>query len=290
VYFIEQSTHSNHPRYKIGSYLMIGLLLLASYVSARRAAPFAALASILVIVYCYKQMRRVFLVVLVVAPVLFGYFFLKPEKIPLSMARTLSTVLPTSATYDLRNRYALGEMGFENEWRSRLAKMAWGDIKRHPLVGRGFSYTFDDIVAAVSTVGQSRQDALYEGLALSGGYHDGILTMAAFCGVPAAATMVAGMLSLFAIFVWKLRRQAPSPLKMFSAGVAGTFVACFVQMATNGSGPAIYIVCALLAVMNGILFQLQRESDPKPNSIAKDLLPVRPQHLLLAPNHGMDKV
>ncbi len=260
VYFIDKSAQSKLPKFKVLTFLITGLILLFSFISARRAAPFAAMASIFVMVYCYKQIRQFMAVALCALPLMFIFFLMQPEKIPQSMARTLSTVLPTSVSYDLRNRYSLGEMGFENEWRSRLARMAWEDIKRHPIFGRGFSYSFDDIVAAVSTVGQSRQDALYEGLALSGGYHDGILTMASFCGLPAAVAMVISMLSLLGLFISKVRRLPPSPQKMFAAALGATFVANFVQMATNGSGPSIYILCAQMAVMNGFLFLLSKSA------------------------------
>jgi hypothetical protein len=292
VYFLYRSSVSTKHRYKMGLYVLTGLMLVASFVSARRAAPYAAILSILTILFCFRRIKVFLLVGLCLAPLLFGFALLSPQSIPRSMARTLSTVLSKEMAHDLQTKYeSLGEIGWESEWRSRLASMAWQDIRQHPFVGRGFAFSFADILAAVAVAGMSRQDALYEGLALSGGYHDGILTMAAFCGLPAAVAMVASMLSLFAVFIWRVRKVAPSPMKMFAAGLAGTFMANFIQMATNGSGPNIYILCALMAVMNGILFKLSHTAEQKsPGDMGQDLLPVPTQHLLLASNHALDKV
>jgi hypothetical protein len=197
---------------------------------------------------------------LVVPGILFVTLF--PQYIPLSAIRAMSTFLPAESAHNLQRMHDVqGEMGWTADWRKNMTDLAWRDIRMHPFIGKGFSYSFNEIASAVWAQGGEfgAQSGLYQGLAVSGGYHNGLLTLAVFCGIPAALLFAAALLLTSKKFVVVLPGLNNIWLKYLSVSVMASFVPYTFHMLINGSGPQIFRLCVMMGGMNGILWMLRHD-------------------------------
>jgi hypothetical protein len=249
--------------------------------SAQRSRPYYALVMILVMAYVMKSFKRAtVLVVLLALPVFFAVA-LKPALLPGAALRTLSTLAPGAVKQELISRQmtddiAQGEMGWENEWRSTLTRMAWEDVKRHPFTGRGFAFGLGEMLSALRA-GGGAMEGMILGLALSGGYHNGLLTIAAFCGIPAALAFLVGSLWIFLRFVRQVRQMDNSDFwgKAFAVGLAASFLPNFWQMAINGSGPQIFTCMVYCGVMYGLSYRFSKQAGLGPAVVSQRVPPGR---------------
>jgi hypothetical protein len=240
----------------------IPLTMLAGVLSAQRSRPFYAIFMMLVIAHAYGLKKTLFkrLALLIVPGILFVTLF--PQYIPSSAIRAMSTFLPAESARKLQRSHGVqGEMGWTADWRKNMTDLAWRDMRMHPFVGKGFSYSFDEIASAVWAQGGEfgAQSGLYQGLAVSGGYHNGLLTLAVFCGIPAALLFAAALLLTSRKFVAVLPGLNNVWLKYLAVSMMAAFVPYTFHMLINGSGPQIFRLCVLMGGMNGILWRLKKD-------------------------------
>jgi hypothetical protein len=99
-------------------------------------------------------------------------------------------------------------------------------------------------------------------LAVSGGYHNGLLTLAVFCGIPAALMFAVALLLTAKKFIRMLPGLDNVWLKYLSVSVMAAFVPYTFHMLINGSGPQIFKLCVMMGGMNGILWLVRHDPDP----------------------------
>lgn len=254
-----EKIHRNASKY---FNLSIPAVMVMSVLSAQRSRPFYAVFMLLIIAHAYglKKVLIKRLVILAIPAFLLMVTF--PQFIPSSAIRALSTVLPTDvATYLYRTHDERGEMGWTADWRKNMTELAWRDIRRNPVTGKGFSYSFDEIASAVWAQGGEfgAQSGLYQGLAVSGGYHNGLLTLAVFCGIPAALMFAIALILTPQKFIMVLPGLNNVWLKYLSVSLMASFVPYTFHMLINGSGPQIFRLCVMMGGMTGILWRLKRD-------------------------------
>jgi hypothetical protein len=275
----------------------VATTMLFGFLSAQRSRPYYALAIILAIAYLMKSFRRVVLALCVlVIPVFFTLAYLAPSMLPGAMLRSLSTLVPGIVSQELANRQyvgdiARGEIGWQNEWRSTLTRLAWEDVKTHPLLGRGFNFSLDQILGALMAQGRAGE-GMIQGLAVSGGYHNGLMTIASFCGIPAALAFLLGNLWIYLRFLRQVRRMDNSDFwgKAMVVGLAAAFLPNFWQMAINGSGPQIFTCLVYCGVMYGLSYRFSQQqvvlaSVAEPARISRVARPIAPSQRALELSH-----
>ena len=220
------------------------VVLAASIYSPYRACPFIALLMIVSVAIIFR-LRLGFwcLIVTMLAGALLIARSLPESTIPESARRTLSTLRPID-TAQMMNREP-GEYGWEFSFRADLWNRAKADIRMHPFVGAGWVFSFDEIIAAVAHGGA---EGIKSSNALSGGYHNGLLAMAAKSGLPVALAFSFGYLFLLLRFLRRIPKDATS--RMLSAVLVGTLMGETVVFLTNGGGQQSVRLAVFLAVMS----------------------------------------
>jgi hypothetical protein len=241
--------------------MAIPLMMIASIFSAQRSRPFYALFMLTTIAHAYGLKKKLFirLAVLAIPGILLMAAF--PRFIPQSAVRAASILFPMGSDVAKEMYGIRGEVGWNATWRANLTKLAWNQIRLHPVLGKGFSYSLDEITRAAWAHGGQfgLQTGLYRGLAVSGGYHNGLLTLAVFCGIPAALLFAVALLLVAKKFITVLPDINDVWLKYLSVSVMASFVPYTCHMLINGSGPQIFRLCVMMGGVNGILWRLKQE-------------------------------
>jgi O-antigen ligase len=158
---------------------------------------------------------------------------------------------------DLPRRYrGSAELGWHSDFRRTMNALAWRKIRRHPIVGNGFAFTREELVAVVGAARRGGLRNAQEALATSGGYHNTLIQMAVICGIPTVLLFVIAFVAIPRRFAMLVRSVADPQTTVFAALLLGFFVASSVQMLTNGSGVDLFVVCCLLGIMNGIMYRI----------------------------------
>jgi O-antigen ligase len=223
--------------------------------SIHRSRLLFSMGILLAVAYAYKELKRT--AVVLAAVVLIGIssaLALNAGWLPPSVARTFSTIVPSrvSDPAELSRTHGIsGEMGWKSPFRVELMKIAWPNIRQHPLVGKGFILNMDDFTYDRGVGGAVKR------LATSGLYHNAIVELAVFCGLPAAIAFTFA----YCIGVWRfagiLRDISDYRLHLLCASVFGFFAATSGQMLMNGGARDFTAICILLAVMRGIVVRLE---------------------------------
>ena len=176
-----------------------------------------------------------------------------PTLVPNSAKRTLSLI---STDIVSSNSSEYGETGWESDWRTTLARIAWHDIKKHPIVGTGFSFSFEELQynAQISRLGDS---ARFGGLLSSGGYHNSILFLAVKIGIPATLAFIFALINIFYRFIIFAKHRENDELKIFCVGLSAVLVCTLGKMLTNGGPLDIFNISIIIATMQGILMNSQ---------------------------------
>ena len=224
--------------------LAILFVLAASLYSQFRACPYIAIIMIFLIAVVMRARTRFwFIMVGVFVGVLLLASMAPQQLIPEKMRRSLSTWRVIDRGYMTTD--VAGEFGWEFEFRATLWNMAKQDIQKHPLFGSGWVFSFDEIISAV---GQGGLEGVISSNALSGGFHNGMLTLAAKSGLPVALTFIFAYIYILMRFLRCIGRAVNS--RLLGSVLVGTLVGETVVFLTNGGGQESVHMAVLLAVMS----------------------------------------
>jgi len=188
------------------------------------------------------------------------FLFSGPSEMPLMISRSLSIVLPVSperVDEFAREFSASDERGWASPFRAELNRLAWYEISHNPLFGKGFVLSRDEIVWSFSRP-RSFEEATKK-LAVTGMYHDSLVELAVFCGIPAVVFFVISFFRVAIRFFHLVPDIADKKLKVLSSGLLGFFVATSGQMLMNGGGRDFFYMCVLLGVLRGIYVRCTSE-------------------------------
>ncbi len=260
------------PKARLLHWGLVAMILFLGVISPHRSRPFFAAGIVMGVAYVYEKSRKTLIfmaagLILVVSLLIWR----GQGQLPGMVSRSMSTVVPVERS-DIQvyaKRYGWSpESGWVSVFRSHLYRAAWANICRHPIVGIGFVFSQEEIIRAVTTTGGVEEIA--QALAVSGAYHNSVLELAVFCGVPAALLFVVALVLGVIRFMKMVRRIRDPNLKMMSATIFGFLVASSGQMFMNGMAHHFFIVCALLAVLCGIRARVEREQSESAATIVSE--------------------
>ena len=263
-----RANRTDHTRVpQILPYLvMIGTMIL-SVITPFRSRPMFAVGIVIAVAYVHGKLRRLGTTALAgLGLVMLLWFVGGPERIPFVVTRSLSTIMPVSN--DMAVEYSTtfkssSEFGWVSEFRAELNEMAWERIRERPIAGKGFIFTRDELFMQAFASGSQKE--MMAQLALSGIYHNTVVELAVFCGLPLTALFVLAYL----ISLVKFIRFAPGigdpGFRMLAAAMLGFFVAESGQMLMNGGGRDFYYICLLMGAMRGMrVLMAAREPGAEP--------------------------
>lgn len=233
-------------------------MLLATMAQFRSRIYFAA-GMIFSISIIFKKFRRTAMIFGLLSLVGISLAAINYTRLPAAMQRSLSTVIPYEATRYLgreMGKYGFSsELGWKSQWRREMYQLAIRDIKENPLIGRGFSFSLERILASLSAV--SAMEAMQGGLAVSGGYHNSVIQLTVIIGIPVALLFVAGYVLICLNFFKAFPRIKDKRERIILGGIVGFFTASTGQMLMNGSGGSMFDICTCLGIMYGTYLKYQ---------------------------------
>jgi len=193
------------------------------------------------------------------------------DYVPVVIARPLSLITPIEVA-DVSGEGA-GELGWESGFRAEMYRLGWENIRKKPWSGKGFSYSYEEVMKVVALQSTSyRNRANQASLAMAGGYHNTLLALTVFCGIPAGILF---LLPCFIIFP-KFYRQARDGLwkedkyaRIFTLFTIGLFVPSIGQFFLNGAGHDFFVISTLLGFMYGMIEKSHQ------GEFQKEAVPVR---------------
>jgi hypothetical protein len=249
--------------------LSSGLLFL-SVVNGHRSRPVFAVCTILAIAYMFREQRKAFLLLAVMVFVgLLALVSADMEKVSPQARRALSIVIPISESE--AKRLALEsqmnhEVGWESDFRAGMYQIAWDKISGNPVFGAGFSFSRDDLIRLMNSMGSNQMENKQAQLAMSGAYHNAFLFLAVGAGLPAALFSLSGALIILYQFFKFGVRMVSDEHRFFCAALVGMFMPVIGQSLMNGAGNDFFHVFMLLGVMNGLMNNpyFRKDGDPEP--------------------------
>jgi len=240
---------------------LIALILGLATITPFRSRPVFALVQILVVAITYRQTRKaVFALMLVVSLGMGMLTLFSPSGVPRIAKRALSTVLDVdrSEASQLSADFEMsGEFGWQSEFRATLNRLAWASIREHPFSGKGFTFSTEELANSSSMMRLEGLDAGQMTLAVSGVYHNSVLALAVFCGLPLAVLYVIGAGSVCWRFIRCMMEMGNSLWRLFGVALLAFMAAVIGQMLMNGGGDTFMSVCIGLGVMNGMIARIQ---------------------------------
>jgi hypothetical protein len=233
--------------------IMIGTMIL-SVITPFRSRPVFAVGIVMAVAFVHGRLRRLGAVTLAgLGLVVLLWTLGGSSRMPFIVTRSLSTIMPVSDTVasEYVNEFkSSSEFGWGSGFRAELNRMAWERIRERPVTGKGFAFTRDELI--MQSYASGTQAEMMAHLAVSGIYHNVLVELAVFCGLPLAALFV--LAYLFALV--KFIRFAPGigdpGIRMMAAALLGFFVAESGQMLMNGGGRDFYYICTLMGAMRGL--------------------------------------
>jgi len=233
------------------------LIIISSVLSLNRLPFVYAVISLGLAYYLYNVFNKYIRILIPAFIVIFSIVLFNPDIIPKAAVRTLSLITP-SYMIDKSISQEVGEIGWESDWRTQLAKTAWYDMVQNPFLGKGFSFSHSELYynAIIAKTGDAGR---FGGLLSSGGYHNSILFMAVKLGIPITILFIVIVLNIYIRFFVFTKRMDNTILKRFSVMLACVFVCMIGKMLTNGGPLDIFNISILLAVMQGMMLQKPQE-------------------------------
>ncbi|MFO7871845.1 MAG: hypothetical protein R6V03_10505 [Kiritimatiellia bacterium] len=236
------------------SWVIMLLIIAMAAVSPHRSRPFFAAGSIITVSFVYYRAstNTIFLasVTALVLAVLLAY---GGGELPVVLSRSFSTIVPVPRHefYQYARDLNLSrETGWGSGFRAYLWNLAYQKISLHPIVGNGFTFSRVELMNALGASGAIEEAS--QALAVSGAYHNSVIELAVFCGVPSALLFVSAYIFRFIAFVPFARKLGGGNLKIICAGSLGFLTAVTGQMLMNGGSYDFFTVCLLMGYMRGI--------------------------------------
>lgn len=238
--------HSKLPWFYIAGFIFLAL----SALTPHRSRPVFALFSFSAIAYIYGRLQKAsFILILLGAAAMGGVSFFSSGVIPQMMQRSLSIVIPIID----KDRVTFGEVGWKSGFRAEMTKLAWKNIKRNPLAGKGFKFSREEI--SFSRLRHDPMSRLRGRMATTGTYHNSVLALSVFCGLPLGLLFLVLFFGISGRFLQFARKLENGPTKKLSALILGFFIASSGQMLMNGAGYDFFCICVLLGTMSGIMYK-----------------------------------
>jgi hypothetical protein len=197
-----------------------------------------------------------------------------PDLIPKSAIRTLSLVAPEHFLNVKTSE--MGEIGWESNWRTTLARIAWYDMKENPLTGKGFAFSFEELQynAQIARLGES---ARFGGLLSSGGYHNSILFLGVKLGIPITILFILALINIYFRFLVFSKHMNCTLKKQFCVMLATSFICVLGKMLTNGHALDVFNISIMLGIMQGLMLQKPEEQnndipDTKKKSLGNNIM------------------
>jgi len=198
---------------------------------------------------------------------------LGPDLLPGMVRRSVSLVIPISEAeqQQIRGEVGSSEFGFENEFRKRLYARAMEDIQANPFFGSGFTFETEELMKLYT--GADPLEERIDRLSATGAFHNCLLTIAAFSGLPAAIFFTLGSLWLLGKATYCARR-CPDPMqKLLLVALIGMVPPLYGHMVLNGAGQDFFRTCLILGVINGLIHhprfrQGRKKLEPEAESTA----------------------
>lgn len=248
------------------------IVMLLAVMTPHRSRPVFALAIILSTAYAYNKLSTAikagtaaFLLVLLIL------LAVGSGRLPFVVMRSVSTIIPVPQQYvqqATRDYGFSGETGWRSGFRAELFRLGWMRIKRDPLFGKGFKFSQDDLMLARSVGGDVESAA--RGLAVTGAYHNAILELIVFCGIPAGVLVMVAYIKRLLQFLKTVRRYPPSAGKKMAVALFGYFAAMSGQMLMNGGAQHFAYVMILLGAMKGMGSRLEQLAKTNPQQEHRD--------------------
>ena len=251
---------TNNPRVPL-PLLSTAATLILGISTPFRSRPFFAVAMVLGVSYFYGRLRRFALTLIPILMLLLVIIFLFGEdKLSPKTARSLSTLLPVDKLHIAQTAKEYGmssESGWQSRFRGRMYHIAWEKIREKPWFGKGFSLSRTELIFALS--GARDFERTTYSLAMSGGYHNSVLTIAVFCGVPCALSFLVALGISFLNVIRTNTSQIDSHTKLLVASLFGFFLPCVGQMLMNGTSKHFFVVCVLMGLIRGIINRINKD-------------------------------
>lgn len=238
--------------------IMTAAIMLLSLISMNRAPILYTPAAMATVYWCYHKANRYILILALGLLALISFTTFFPQLVPRSAVRTLSLI--SENIVNEKGQQGLGETGWESDWRTKLAQIAWEDIKKHPIAGKGFAFSFEELQYN-ALLAQSGDAARFGGLLSSGGYHNGILFLAVKTGIPTTAAFILAFLSIFSRFLTYTKHENKDNLKIFCTGLSAIMICTTAKMLTNGGPLDIFNMTIYMGIMQGILMKQQNNKE-----------------------------
>jgi len=229
------------------------LLVLMAVMSPFRSRLYFAIAAIFVVFYLYGHRRLVLWGGPIVLAVFIGVLAVLPtDMIPISMRRAISTLKsmdPSQGALVQEKRYSLStEMGWTTDFRAMMFQVAYENIKRHPWVGSGWRFSYEEILLA-------SQSTKYDesGLVVAGDFHNTFLALASKCGLPTALLIVVGLIGFYGGMVRGVTSIQDSQRRMVAIGLLGVAACYWGQALMNGGADELQGLCLLGGLIYGLM-------------------------------------
>jgi len=180
--------------------------------------------------------------------------------LPFTFQRSLA-FLPLDISQEAR-----GSAEDSNNWRLALWKSLWTQVPRHLLLGKGYAISTEDFQFMGSDSAFGSIDAGQQGLALSGDYHNGILSVL----LPFGIWGLMGYVWFMVAGLWVLHSNWQYGVPAFRTVNALLFACClldFVSFATCMAGTWFSIGCGYWAGYVGLSIALN-------NGVCRKMYPV----------------
>jgi len=223
------------------------ILFALAIVSVVRSAPFQAFAMIAMAGYLYNKLGRTLIFNIIVG--LIGISLLLTiipfDNLPRPVQRTVSVLVPA-------REFDENDMGLQSRFREDLVKVAMAEIKSDPLFGKGWSFSLEEILGAVSI--NIFRDARTAKLAMTGSYHNSLLTLAAKNGILAALIyVIAILMSFYSASQWVKQLPDKNVHKKRLSGLLIYAVCLTIMMLVNGSGYELTMLALTFGVISGYI-------------------------------------
>jgi hypothetical protein len=230
-----------------------GITLILAALSPHRSRILFALSMVCCASYLYGHLKRTVGLLFLASILVTGILTASNMQLPAPVSRSLSILFPHRAAqaHVYIKKYKLSdEIGWESPFRATLMRMAYKNIKQHPFIGKGFTFSLQEYW--MSHLRRKYMDTQYRLLAATGAYHNSPIQLAVACGVPVAllfCVVYVGVLFPFIRWIKTVKDKDRDTLLLLT-GLLLFFIAASGQMLMNGGSQDFYICSMLLGVMH----------------------------------------